>query len=89
MNKIIIRASQVVGGQATLAGAVGVSPSALNQWVMGRRPVPPERCPAIERATRGIVPVEEIRSDITWIRVRDRKWPHPEGRPCIDVVVDA
>ena len=33
--------------------------------------------------------VEELRPDVHWIRVPDPDWPHPQGRPAIDVAAPA
>jgi DNA-binding transcriptional regulator YdaS (Cro superfamily) len=66
-----------------LAAALGVSKAAVSQWFSGR--VPPDRCPDIERATAGRITCGELRPDVRWVRVPDADWPHPEGRPCIDV----
>ncbi|CAI06121.1 hypothetical protein ebB253 [Aromatoleum aromaticum EbN1] len=62
----ILLACESVGGQATLARALGVTPAAVSQWVTGVRPIPAERCPAIERATAGAVRCEELRPDVDW-----------------------
>jgi DNA-binding transcriptional regulator YdaS (Cro superfamily) len=66
-----------------LAARIGVSKAAISQWLSGKPP--PDRCPALERATDGRVTCEEMRPDVSWQRVPDPSWPHPEGRPCIDV----
>ncbi|EIB9624114.1 TPA: transcriptional regulator [Escherichia coli] len=60
------RACAVVGGQSAMARLLGVSPPSVNQWIKGVRQLPAERCPAIERATRGEVLCEELRPDIDW-----------------------
>lgn len=75
-----------VGSQAALAGLMDISQPTVSEWVTGDRPVPAERCPAIERATDGAVTCDELRPDVAWTRVRDKAWPwHPAGRPAIDV----
>lgn len=63
----------------------------MSQWLTGVRAVPPDRCPAIERATDGRVTVEELRPDLAgrWYRVPDPDWPHPKGRPLLDVAAPA
>ena len=66
-----------------LASRLGVSKAAVSQWFSGRPPA--DRCPSIERATAGRVTVDQLRPDVRWVRVTDPTWPHPEGRPCIDV----
>lgn len=50
----------------------------------GRKPAP-HNCAAIERASEGLVTCEELRPDLSWHRVRDKSWPHKDGRPCLDV----
>jgi DNA-binding transcriptional regulator YdaS (Cro superfamily) len=71
--------------RAVVAAAIGVNEQYLYQCLTRRRPTPPERCPAIERATSGKVTCEELRPDVRWHRVADPEWPHAAGRPCIDV----
>jgi DNA-binding transcriptional regulator YdaS (Cro superfamily) len=66
-----------------LAAALGVSKAAVSQWLTGRPPV--DRCPFIERATAGRVTCDELRSDVRWHRISDPAWPHPDGRPCLDI----
>ena len=74
-----------VGGAASLARAVQVTPPMVTQWLRGIRSVSPDRCPQIERATAGAVPCETLRPDVRWSRIPDSGWPHPAGRPVIDV----
>ncbi|WP_159351620.1 helix-turn-helix domain-containing protein [Escherichia coli] len=64
------QACAVVGGQSAMARLLGVSPPSVNQWIKGGRKLPAEGCPAIDCATRGDVPCEEIRSDIDWSYLR-------------------
>lgn len=68
-----------------LAAEIGINEQYLYQCFTGRRQTPAERCPDIERATKGSVTCEQLRPDVSWQRVRDKAWPHPKGRPCIDV----
>ena len=62
------------------------SDAQIRQWQHGYAERKPsfENSVAIERATEGQVTVEEIRPDATWLRVKDRAWPHPKGRPVLD-----
>jgi DNA-binding transcriptional regulator YdaS (Cro superfamily) len=46
--------------------------------------VPIRYRPDIERLTKGRVRVEEFGSDVRWVRVKDRLWPHSAGRPLAD-----
>lgn len=52
------------------AGQVGVKPSVVSNWVRGKKQVPAERCPRIERVTNGEVTCEELRPDVEWHVVR-------------------
>ncbi len=72
----------MLGGPSRVARMLGIKPPSVIGW--GGR-VPPDRCPSIERATSGAVTVEQLRPDVRWVRVPDPNWPHPAGRPCIDV----
>jgi hypothetical protein len=68
-----------------IATAVGLHEQYLYQCFSRRRAMPSDRCPDIERASAGRVTVEQLRPDVRWVRVPDPTWPHPAGRPCIDV----
>lgn len=73
------------GAQAKLAAAMGIAPPLLSQWASADRQVPLDRCAAIERHTQGVVAVESLRADARWVRVKDKNWPHPDGRPLLDL----
>jgi DNA-binding transcriptional regulator YdaS (Cro superfamily) len=78
------------GSQSRLATEIGAQPQLVWQWAQGdRRQVPADRCPAIERATKGAVTCEELRADVRWHRVPDAEWPNPAGRPLIDATEPA
>jgi DNA-binding transcriptional regulator YdaS (Cro superfamily) len=77
------------GAQSALCVAIGAHSPDMSRWAAGQRSTPPDRCPAIERATGGRVTCEELRPDVRWQRVPDAAWPHAEGRPCIDVAAPA
>jgi hypothetical protein len=62
---------------------VGCRVPSVIEW--RKRGIPADRCPAIERATSGAVTCETLRPDVTWSRIPDPSWPHPAGRPVIDV----
>lgn len=74
----IVRACEAVGGQAVLARALNVTPGTVNQWVKGLRPVPAERCPAIERITDGKVRCEDLAPSVEWSYLRGTA-KHPEA----------
>jgi DNA-binding transcriptional regulator YdaS (Cro superfamily) len=80
------KAVTAAGGQTALARACGVMQQVVWNWMhRSSGEVPADRCPAIERATDGQVTCEALRPDVRWQRIPDPAWPHPEGRPCIDV----
>ncbi len=58
------------GRGAAIAAAAGVHPVMVSQWVSGLKPVPLERCVAIEQATSGAVTRRDLRPD-DWHRI----WP--------------
>lgn len=72
----LMRAAEVVGGQAALASAIGFSDRRhVWPWFNTDRRVPAEHCPAIERATRergAPVLCEELRPDIPWSVLREQ-----------------
>lgn len=60
----MLRAANLVGGQAELARRIGKSPGFVNQMVKGVRPIPATLCLAVERATDGGVTRLELRPDV-------------------------
>lgn len=85
MDHPIAVATKEAGGQADLARLLGVTPAAVGQWAAGIRKTPPDRCAEIEKATGGRVSCEVLRPDVRWVRIPDPDWPHPDGRPCLDL----
>ncbi len=80
-------AIQEVGGPAEASRLLDVSVQAVCFWRDGRRQFPAEKCPALEKAAAGTVTCEQMRPDVRWHRVADPAWPHPEGRPLMDVAL--
>ena len=79
-------ACSAVGSQAELARMLGVMPAAVFQWVKKTRPIPNDKCPAIEKACGAVVSCEELLPDLHWVRIPDPNWPHPSGRPVLDFI---
>lgn len=52
---------------ASLAKKLNVPSSLVSQWKTGVRPIPIERCPAIESATSGAVTRRDLRPDDWWL----------------------
>lgn len=63
-------ASEQRGRGLLLANALGVQPPSVSQWLTGKKPVPLERCTAIERATGGAVTRQDLRPN-DWQEI----WP--------------
>lgn len=72
-----------LGGTAAVARMLGIAAPSVSNW--RRTGIPADRCPVIERATNGQHTCESMRPDVRWVRVPDAQWPHPKGRPLIDV----
>jgi len=70
----IQRAIDSVGSQTALATILGVRQPTVSEWVRGDRPVPIERCTAIEQATARAVMRWDLRPD-DWHRI----WPELIG----------
>lgn len=71
-----------MGGPTAIARMLGIKAPSVIGW-KGR--VPPDRRPSLERELYPRVKVEDFGDDVRWQRVPDPEWPHPGGRPCIDV----
>ena len=80
LEKII----EIVGSQSSVAAGLGVAPQVVNNWMRRGAVASPENCPALERLSNGAVTCEELRPDVSWVRIPDRDWPHPQGRPLVD-----
>ncbi|WP_169295683.1 helix-turn-helix domain-containing protein [Advenella sp. EE-W14] len=61
------------GIRAKLAKDISVPQILISQWALKRRQVPAERCPDIEQATNGQVTCEELRPDVNWSVLRNKK----------------
>jgi DNA-binding transcriptional regulator YdaS (Cro superfamily) len=75
------RACSIAGSQTKLGQLLGRKKAAVSRWK--REQVPADVCPLIEKHT-GIT-CEELRPDVKWVRVKDKNWPNPKGRPLMDV----
>ena len=63
-------AADIVGSQAALAGLLGVTKAAVNQWKTEGRRVPFEHCASIELKTAGKVTRRDLRPNDWWLH-----WP--------------
>lgn len=65
----LTKAEKHLGSQAALARELGLVPQVVNNWHR-RGNVPADYCPAIERATVGVVRCESLRPDVDWAYLR-------------------
>ena len=63
-------AISIIGGPSAVARELGVTPQAVCFWRDGKRKVPADVCPSIERLTSGQVRCEELRPDVDWEYLR-------------------
>ena len=75
-----------LGGTGFVARLLGIAPPSVSGW---NNRIPAERCPDLERGLDGRWTCEQLRPDVRWMRVPDPAWPHPAGRPCLDVASPA
>jgi DNA-binding transcriptional regulator YdaS (Cro superfamily) len=80
----LLKAIDLAEGHAALTSGIGAKPNAARMWLK-RGNVPPEWRAEIERFLEGRVTVEEFGEDVQWTRIKDRAWPHPKGRPLLEV----
>ena len=59
----------------------------LQQWL--EHGVPVKHRVTLELRTGGKWTVEQFGDDAHWVRVKDRAWPHPKGRPLHDIAHEA
>jgi DNA-binding transcriptional regulator YdaS (Cro superfamily) len=73
-------------GAATIAASLDprISVQAVYKWP-GQERVAEKHCPTLERLCQGRWTCEQLRPDLTWVRTPDTDWPHPEGRPLLDL----
>ncbi len=68
----ILKAAEIIGSQVALASMLGTSKQNISSWIRNSR-IPAEYCPDIERLTNGQVSCEELRPDINWSVLRNKK----------------
>lgn len=65
-NIILERACLDYGGQARVAKALGITQGAINQWVNGVRPIPPQRALELVELFGFKVRPEDLCADVRW-----------------------
>lgn len=89
MSPMDINITEVIeglGGTSAVARICNVKPPSVSEWRRNGR-FPEAKCPAIELESKGKYPCEVLRSDVQWVRVKDKAWPHPKGRPLVDHIM--
>ena len=61
------------GSLTYLAKQMGAKTSNVCLWAKGKKKVPTNHCPEIERITEGKVTCEELRPDVNWGVLRNSK----------------
>ena len=61
----------LVGSVTEFARLLGVTPQAVCFWRDGKRQIPADKCPLIERVTNDLVTCERLRPDVEWGYIRD------------------
>jgi DNA-binding transcriptional regulator YdaS (Cro superfamily) len=56
----------------------------VSPWTTGKRPFPPHHCVTLERESHGALTCEYLDPEQNWVRIKDKSWPNPAGRPLID-----
>lgn len=81
----------LAGSVTVLARSLGVTPQAVCFWRDGKRQVPADKCPLIERVTVGAVTCESLRPDVDWNYIRETaKFPVNATKAATETVaVDA
>ncbi len=68
------------------ASVLGATLGHLNNIACGLRPLAADIGIGVESITKGRLPVEVVCPGHRWHRVRDPSWPHPKGKPYLDVL---
>lgn len=72
--------------QVAFAERCGTTIGYLRKAISVGQQIKPATCALIERWSAGSVAVEDISlPDTHWLRTPDPAWPHPNGRPLLDL----
>lgn len=55
----------------------------------GTKAFTPSYAVVVERQSQGAVSVEDMCPGVKWVRIKDKAWPHPKGRPLLDALKQA
>lgn len=51
----------------------------------GAKAIPDDWCPLVEGITTAGISADQLRPDLAWVRVEMPGWPHPAGKPLLDL----
>jgi DNA-binding transcriptional regulator YdaS (Cro superfamily) len=68
--EIIKAAIEGAGGPTKVARELNCSTQAVYFWQTGKRTLPAEHCPALERLNDGRIRCEQMRPDVDWAYLR-------------------
>ena len=69
MKSQLQQAIEHAGGAAAVAALFSIKPVSVYEWI-SRGYVPAERCPQIERHTKGAVRCEQLNANVDWAYIR-------------------
>ncbi|WP_392564345.1 helix-turn-helix domain-containing protein [Orbus wheelerorum] len=72
-NTFLEMAIKKIGSQKKLADEIGVVQSCVWKWLHGETRIPLDKAMNIELLTKGQVKCEELRPDINWSILRNKK----------------
>lgn len=81
MINAIREAIHGAGGPSKVARELNVSPQAVCFWRDGKRQLPAEVCPVLERLNEGRVRCEAMRPDVDWAYLRNTPSAAPAPAP--------
>lgn len=64
-----------------MAEVLGVSQQAVYFWRAGKRGLPAEHCPTIEKLIDGAITCEQMRPDVDWAYLRGTAPAEPAASP--------
>lgn len=65
-------AIDLAGSITNFSKMLGVTPQAVCFWRDGKRQIPADKCPLIEKVTGGVISCERLRPDVAWSVIRNQ-----------------
>lgn len=61
-----------LGGPTIVAASLGITSQAISLWA-SKNKIPAERCPELELLSQGTIKCEEMRPDVKWWVLREKR----------------